>query len=178
MAWTKLWFGKHEGTTLPRVIFLDPDWFFWAVEGGVFKGKRKLEKEASEIYLKARHIKIPQIVEGEKLVAEYGFHPTSCKFADLEIVPASQPHHTGSTLTYRKGVIDLGIAREQAAYDKLGSRLLVKGVKSYLFDDESYRMTKRRCEEFFDDDDNFYLPFRVKSKPPNKVRKPKPLINF
>ena len=78
MAWTKLWFGKkHKGKTLPQIMFKDPDWFFWAIEKGVFKNKGKLGEEAWEIYQKARKIKIPRNIKlplnfyEDELVAEY-----------------------------------------------------------------------------------------------------------
>jgi hypothetical protein len=155
MTWTTLKFGKHEGNTLPQVIFSDPDWFFWAVEEGIIKSE-KLKREAQDIYRKARSIKIPQKGD-QKLVAEYGFSPVDGKFCDLEIVPISQPSHAGSTGTFRKKVIDLGIPREVAKYDKLGCRLLLKQVKAVLFGNESYQITKNRCERFFDNDENFDL---------------------
>jgi hypothetical protein len=164
MAWTELWFGKkYKDKTLPQIIFRDPDWFFWAIEKGIFHGKDKLEEEAAELYLKARHIKIPQDPNEGELVAEYGFHHSSGKFAILEIVPATQSHHTGSTPTYRKGVIDFGIVREQAGYDKMGYRLFIKKVKFILFGNLSHKMTKKRCEAFFEIDDNFDLPKKEKS---------------
>jgi hypothetical protein len=28
MAWIKMTFGKHEGYTLPEILFRDPDWYF------------------------------------------------------------------------------------------------------------------------------------------------------
>ena len=61
MAWTKLWFSKHKGKTLPQVMFSDPDWFFWAFENGVFGEKGRLEAEAKDVYRKAQSIKIPQM---------------------------------------------------------------------------------------------------------------------
>jgi hypothetical protein len=31
MTWTRLCFGKYSELSLPRLIVVDPDWFFWAV---------------------------------------------------------------------------------------------------------------------------------------------------
>ena len=154
MAWTKLRFGKHKGKSLPQVLFADPDWFFWAIDESVFRGK--IEKEAQEIYRKSRSIRIPQ-KRNEKLVAEYAIHPPTKKFGNMEIVPASRPHHEGSTSTYRSKVIDLGIPRKIAAYDKFGCKLLISNVKYYLFGNSSLRMTEKKCEDFFDNDENFDL---------------------
>jgi hypothetical protein len=29
MFWTVVPFGKYESRTLPEIVMLDPDWFFW-----------------------------------------------------------------------------------------------------------------------------------------------------
>jgi hypothetical protein len=156
MYWSKLWFGRHKGKTLPQVVFKDPDWFFWAVRAGIFKKRGRLLNEAKEIYRKSQSIRIPKN-GSKKLVAEYAVHPSTEKFACMEIVPASRPNHVGSSDTFRGDVIDLSIPRLIAPYDKLGCKSLISNLKSYLFDNESYRMTKKRCEAFFEDDGNFDL---------------------
>ncbi|MFQ6076685.1 MAG: hypothetical protein ACE5Z5_11215 [Candidatus Bathyarchaeia archaeon] len=156
MAWTPLWFGKHRGKTLPQVLFSDPDWFFWAVENNVFEDKGVLAKEAEEIDFKARHIRIPN-EEGEDLVAEYLIHPSTGKFGDMNVVLRSQPLHEGASPAHRKDVIDLSFPRQIAPYDKLGCKNLLSSVKYYLFGCSSYRMTRTRCEAFFDDDTKFVL---------------------
>jgi hypothetical protein len=76
--------------------------------------------------------------------------------AVLEIVPASQSLHMGSP-TIRRDVIDLGIVSERHGYDKLGNSLLIHQAKFYLFGSSKYRMTKKRCEEFFEDNENFVV---------------------
>ena len=154
MSWSVVSFGKHEGKSLPQIIFSDPDWFFWAIENDAFKGKGRLEKEAEELDRKARTIKIPQSGE-EQLVAEYAVHGPTGKFADMELVPVSRPPHEGSTPTSRRDVIDLSVPRQIADYDKLGYRNLLASVKFYLFGRLDARMTRKRCEEFFENDANF-----------------------
>jgi hypothetical protein len=154
MFWTTLTFGKHKGKTLPQVVFADPDWFFWALDEGVFERRGKLRDEAQEINQKATSIKIPQ-TGSERLVAEYGTHPGVRRFCNVEVVPKSRPHHGDSTATMRLDVFDLSVPRRIANYDKMGCRMLVSSLKFYLFSDENCRMTKKRCEEFFDDDSNF-----------------------
>lgn len=156
MSWSILQFGNHKGKTLPQVVFSDPDWFFWAIEKDVFKNKGKIFEEAQEIERKSKRIKIPQASEG-KLVAEYAIHPPSKKFGDLEILPSSRPTHEGSTPTFRLEHIDLSVPRQMAPYDKLGCKHLISNLKYYLFGGKSYKMTKDRCDAFFEDDDNFDL---------------------
>lgn len=154
MIWSPLSFGKHKGKTLPQVIFSDPDWFFWAYEEDAFVGKGNIEKEAREIYRKAKSIKVPQ-VRGEKTVVEYIVHQPSKKFGTMQFVPASRPKHVGSSPTFRSDVIDFSVPRQITKFDKLGGKTFVLAFKRIIFGKSKHMMTKKRCEEFFDNEDNF-----------------------
>ena len=44
-----------------------------------------------------------------------------------------------------------------ADYDKSGYKNFLMQMRAILFGNRSIRMTKQRCEEFFDNDDNFDL---------------------
>ncbi|MFX0199709.1 MAG: hypothetical protein ACFFCW_26605 [Candidatus Hodarchaeota archaeon] len=156
MAWTVLQFGKHKGKTLPQVVLSDPDWFFWAIEKNVFEGKAPLEREAQEINYKARNIKIPN-KEGKDLVAEYLIHLPTRRFGAMDIVPRDRPLHQGSSPAFRKDVIELSFPRQISQYDKFGCRKLLLSVKHHLFGDRHCRMTRQRCEGFFEDDSNFVM---------------------
>ena len=152
MAWSTLKFGKHAGKTLPQIVFADPDWFFWAIETNVFK--EPLKSEAETINIRARSIRIPNNAAGN-LQVEYTVHPPTGKFANMEIVPVSRPTHQGSSPAFRMDVIDFSVPRRIASYDKLGCRTLVSSAKYVLFGSTSTRMTKERCDSFFDDSANF-----------------------
>lgn len=155
MAWSELTFGKHRGKTLSQVVLHDPDWFFWAIKNNVFQGYgEQLIKEAMNVDNKARNIRIP-CKEGEDLVAEYVLHYPTGALCDMKIVPRSNLLHDGSTV-YEK-VIDLSFPRRYKNHDKLGARLLLKNAKYCLFGDSKYRLTKARCEAFFEDNNNFVL---------------------
>jgi hypothetical protein len=153
MPWSELKFGKHTGRSLPQVIFRDPDWFFWACETSVFEGKGQLEREAAELNKKARSIRIPS-KKGEQLVANYFVHPPTGKFGRMQIV-ASDTAAQDSSPAIRKDVIDLSMPRQIAPYDKLGCRILISGAKRALFGSRSTRMTRERCEDFFNTPANF-----------------------
>jgi hypothetical protein len=153
MAWSTVPFGKHKGKTLPQIIFTDPDWFFWAIEENVLL-KEPLRREAKIIDTRARVIRIPNNTAGN-LEVEYLVHPPTGKFGNMEIVPTSQPLHRGSSPAFRKDVIDLSVPRNIAPYDKFGCKTLVSSAKYVLFGNASTRMTKERCETFFDNPVNF-----------------------
>ena len=104
--------------------------------------------------MRARAIRIPNNSAG-KLEAEYVLHPPTRKFGNMEIVRASRPLHQGSSPAFRKDVIDLSVPHNIAPHDKLGCRTLVSSVKYVLFGRTSTRMTKERCEAFFDNPANF-----------------------
>jgi len=154
--WIELWFGKYQGKTLPQIMFSDPDWFFWAYDNKIFQGKENLRVEANEIYKKSISIKIPQ--KGPiKLVAEYGIHPITNNFCDLEIVPEDRRPHVGSTSVFRKSVIDMSAPRKIQSYDKLGCKIMITAVKCYVLGNAKLKMTKERCEDFFNNNANFDL---------------------
>ena len=52
-------------------------------------------------------------------------------------------------------VIDMLFPRSLKAYDKLGYKNMIKGIKALYFGNTSYKMTRRKCEEFFENDNNF-----------------------
>ena len=156
MNWTKLEFGKHRGLTLPQIMFKDPDWVFWMHTTGFFQNSHAHGREADEIYRKSRAIKVPQTGD-EQLVAEYIVDPRRHNFRGLDLVPASRPPHQGYSQTFRLPVIDMAKVWEIAKYDKSGYQRLISDLKLYLFGSRRVRMTKQRCEAFFDDDANFAL---------------------
>ncbi|NUN03784.1 MAG: hypothetical protein HUU41_21970 [Bryobacteraceae bacterium] len=154
MAWTALTFGQYAGKTLPQVVLSDPDYFFWGMEQGIFKGRGALESEAKDIFHKATHIKIPANNLGE-LCVEYWFDPNVGKFSHFDIVPADRGAHQGSSPTTRSELVDMSLPRQCAEYDKTGGKALIKSLKYHVFGDENIKLTKARCEAFFDNNDNF-----------------------
>ncbi|MGO8945494.1 MAG: hypothetical protein ACLQJ7_17705 [Syntrophobacteraceae bacterium] len=54
-------------------------------------------------------------------------------------------------------VINMRVPRILAKYDKSGYKIFLAQMKAILFGDPGVYMTKQRCEEFFDNDDNFDL---------------------
>jgi len=151
MSWTPLRFGKHIGKTLPQVLFVDPDWFFWAYDKGIIKGYT-ITQEASKIHAKATSIRVPQ-TGAEPLIVEYNFFDG--KSYGFDIVEKSRPQHAGSTVTIRGQQIDMSVPMRVKGYDKLGYKLFIGSLKSAIFGKANVRMTKEKCEAFFDDDSNF-----------------------
>lgn len=153
MNWTTLSFGKHEGKSLPQVLFVDPDYFFWAIEKDALKTSQ-LKSEATQLFYKATHIRVPQTGHGKMLVDHYIHRPTM-KYSHFEVVPEDRERHAGASPTLRADVIDLRVPRQIAKYDKTGNKSLIASLKHHYFGSKSARMTRARCEEFFDNPDNF-----------------------
>lgn len=152
-SWTILTFGRHKRKSLPQIVLMYPNWFFYIFDQGAFEHRgERLRIEADYIYDHARSIRVPQR-GAEELVAEYGFHPFDRKHLCVEVVSASRSQHTGTTQTIRQRVFDLSIPYAQ----NKNANHLIKSVKYHLFDDSDFRFTKRRCEEFFEDDSHFDL---------------------
>ena len=156
MKWTTLNFGKHIWKTLPQVVFVDADWFFWACTKGVFRKYDCLQYQAEIVYRRATRIKISQL-DGKHVVAEYGIDPVQRTFTNVEIVPEDRSPHQGSTGTFRLPYFDLSVPRRLAPYDKSGCKALVRALKVYVFGNARIHLTKKRCEEFFEDESQFDL---------------------
>ncbi len=154
--WTKLGFGKYKGKTLPRIVFMDPDYFFWAHEEKMFTGP--IAPEANRIAFRATRIRIPQRTRG-RLVAVYRLHRPTGTFGGLELIPESQAcdDDEPSFRPLRNDVIDLSVPHQIKRYDKSGEALLIRNVKFYLFGSGRARLTSAKCEGFFEDDRNFVL---------------------
>jgi hypothetical protein len=157
MSWTVLNFGKHKGNTLPQIMFTDPHWFYLAFEDGTFNDRGNLLKEANDIFQKSTTIKILQKGE-ETLVAEYRIHPASQNSVGFELVEQSRLPDQGATTVLRRFVIDLSIPEKIEGYDKLEYKTFLMNLKHYLFGSEKIKITKERCEEFFNNNSNFLLP--------------------
>lgn len=151
MNWTTLSFGKHKGKTLPQVLWSDPDWFFWMLQQGGFKGA--LAAEAAFLAPRATHIRIP-CPPGRDFAADYSFHKRKGYFTGVRLVPRAE----GDPDDLRLDVLDMSVVGRVARGDRTGHRLLLKDLKACLFGDPSYRMTKERCEAFFEDPANFASP--------------------
>ncbi len=157
MSWTPLKFGPHKGLTLPQVLFKDPDWFLNIYENEkrlLVRYQNSLMEEANDIYNKACNIIIPKS-DGNNYEIEYFIDSGTCRFAYFKIVPAKQGQHVGGSITIRKEVIDMSIPRRYSHNDKIGYKSFVRSIKNIFFGDASYTMTKKRCEDFFDDPSNF-----------------------
>ncbi len=155
MPWTPLNFSPYEGKTLPQVLFKDPDFFFWAHEKGIFgQYGDDLKREAERIHAKSTSIRIPQ-AGPNRLLVEYRFRYGGGTFVGFDLVPEDRPPHEGSTPTFRASHIDMSVPRGQKGYDKQGYRMFLRSLKHWLFGDAGVRMTRQRCEEFFDDESNF-----------------------
>lgn len=153
--WSILTFGKHKGKSLPRILLSDPDWFFWAAEGDVFRGR--LAEEASLLEYRGCNIKIPKPNPQDWCVRYYT--DRNGRFAGFDLIElATNPLQLDSIEMWREDRLDLSVPRRFKSYDKLGSRLLIRQFKEYFFDRKVTRLTKQKCEAFFSDKSNFILP--------------------
>ena len=151
--WTACGLGKWcgKGMTLPQILLANPDYFFWAFEQGAFRGRNA--DEAKELDRKARRIKIPK-PDPENWEIQYWFGPHG-EFSRFDVIEADRPPHLGSSIEVMAEYLDLSLLRQKKPYDKKGYRLLVLCFKHYYFGSSKVRLTKERCEAFFDDPLNF-----------------------
>jgi hypothetical protein len=149
MAWTIVNFGKHAGKTLPQILLLNPDWFFWMAP----KLYGRLGEEAKDLDRKARAIKIPGPNQ-KKLMVEYEYDENGRFLGFWFVDPEAPPN---SSFCTRSRYLDLSPTRRRRTYDKQGCHRLILDFRRYYFGPEK-RLTKERCEAFFDNEDNFVKP--------------------
>lgn len=167
MSWTIVNFGKHMGKTLPQIVLNDPNWFFWAMDDVIFEKRlkfrqnkltnKKIDKESKEIYEKARKILIRKKYPEERVV-EYLIHPNRGKLShvkNLKIVKSTRPRPADPPKTFRRKYFDLSIPRIIGRIYKDGEGIMWKSLIFHIFGDPDIKLTKKRCEKFFDDDNNF-----------------------
>jgi hypothetical protein len=150
--WSVLNFGKYKGKSLPQVILHDPDYFFWGEQNHVFN-RGPLAEEATLLKVRARNIRIPWPKPDEWRI-RYQLHEG--KFADFQIIHSKKSIESDPRDSWRSDRLDLSVPARFKSYDKLGCRLLLKRFKEHFFEGK-VRLTKRVCEEFFDNPDNFVM---------------------
>jgi hypothetical protein len=150
MRWATLTFGKHAGETFPEIILSDADWFFWALNTGVLKGR--LANEAAKLVQRARAIKIPKR-NPKRWQVEYSYDDTG-GFCGFRFVKADIPLPCESRSIRWLPYLDLSYVRRGKAYDKRGCRNLLRDFRHHFFGDNT-RLTKRRCQQFFSNKRNF-----------------------
>ena len=164
MNWTILQFGKHEGKTLPQIIFIDADWFFWAYEKKALTKNGVPNNEVELIYKRATRIK-PKYGNYVKYFLYYDGTSWGFDFISIEEAEKNYKNLIGGN-TFDKDYIelddtnrtilkyiDLSFARKQKEYDKQSYKIFIKDLKVKLFNKE--RLNKKFIEDFFSNKDNF-----------------------
>ena len=154
MNWYELRFGKHQGKTLPHIALIDPCWFMWAyMDEEIFNQSRKpLREQADYVYQRSCNIRIPNNPNGTKVVYYY-YHMYG--FINDFYVTCASDDLSGSELANH--TIDLSLPHQTGPVDVRVIQPFIRSLKRYLFGSEKARLTRRRCERFFEDDDNFDL---------------------
>jgi hypothetical protein len=145
MSWSTMPFGKYEGKTLPEIVLIDLDWFYWALP----KLYGKIAKEAQDLARKVRAIRIP--TPNRKLEVEYRYERGD-RFLGFAFVKVSSGHNSrwATKLPY----LDLSRCLRRQ-YDKRGGRNLLRDFRRHYFGQHK-RLTKKRCGRFFSDRRNFF----------------------
>lgn len=138
-------FGKYKGKTLPEIILIDLDRFFWALP----KLYGKIAEEAQDLAWKARAIKIPS-PDRRKLEVEYRYERGD-RFRGFSFVSAGSAQY--SRWSTRLPYLDLSRCLRRK-YDKRGGSILLRDFRTHYFG-ENKRLTKKRCEKFFGARRNF-----------------------
>lgn len=145
MSWSTMPFGKYKGKTLPEIVLIDLDWFYWVLP----RLYGKIAEEAQDLARKAQAIKIPG-PNWKKLEVECRYERDD-RFRGFAFVKASSAQY--SRWSTRLPHLDLSRCLRRQ-YDKRGGRILLHDFRRHYFG-ENKRLTKERCEKFFSDRRNF-----------------------
>jgi hypothetical protein len=153
-VWMKVNLGKWAGKekTLPQILIADPDWFFWAISKGVFKGI--LADQAEMLARRAKAIKVP-VSNGPARCVQH-WVSVAGEYSHFKLISADQPPHYGSSTEIRHETLDLEFLRFIAHYDKAGYNQMIKNFKLHWFGGRAF--TKGKVESFFADPANFVNP--------------------
>jgi hypothetical protein len=164
MNWTVLNVGKHAGITLPRLIFLNPDYFYWALyESDIFDHIPNYELDY--VTARAMSIKVP-VINGIHQLVRYDFRwvrkrlrngrfTETKRFDGLSFFNSPFPNGGYPRGMFLQDVIDLSFPYWVNHYNKMGYNKMIKDIKCIYYGSRSYYMTRRRCEEFFENGNNF-----------------------
>jgi hypothetical protein len=162
---TPLNFTQHKGSTLPYILFTDPDFFCYS-SGQLGKLGRKKEmrklripfarykKEAKELWKRAQNIRIPSHSAQLPMVAEYNINPATSEFLSLRIIPLDEMDTTDEFARYTDN-IDLTMVSAIESNDKNGNQEMLSVVKELLFGDKNIELTDSFCQDFFNEVANF-----------------------
>lgn len=151
MYWTTIAFGKHQGKSLPQIMFTDPDWFYWAKAKGLFDNNLQLTNESSELLRKSANIALPEI-DGETQHVEHYIHYPTMRYSHFILVPECRQLHAGSSPVIRQDRLDMSVPSSISKFDKLGHRNFLKSFRAYILPG---RISQNRAEQFFSEDANF-----------------------
>lgn len=147
MGWTKLRFGKYYGKTLPQVVAIDLDWFYWALP----KLYGKVGNEARRLAQRMQAIKVPK--ENRRREVEYYFEDN--RFRGFAFVRVGSPMCARGAI--RLPYLDMSLARADGGFGKPACRKMTRYFRIHFFG-ENKRLTKKRCEKFFSNRRNFVNP--------------------
>ena len=147
MRWTKLPFGKHLGKTLPQIVAANLDWFYYMLP----KLRGKLGVEGRVLARRMKAVKIP----GRRRRREVEYYDEDGRFNGFRLVKTSSPMHSRGAI--RLPHLDMSLAANGRTYAKRECRQMIRCFRVY-FIGKNKRLTRKRCEKFFSDADNFLNP--------------------
>ena len=156
-------FGKHKGKTLEWIFWNDPGYVYWMVEKNIHQDANKFRhherQRIQDLLRKAAHLRIP----GTCIYCKAGkpnsrmimVQHTSGGLTSIDFDCDTCHPPGGGWTAMTPSFYTPDIFRK---YDKTGGKFLVQSLKYAYFGSSSYRMTKKRIEDFWDNDANFVNP--------------------
>lgn len=150
MDWTELRFGKRKGETLPEIAFYDPYYLMWLLEEANLVDRlafeaRRIKRRISRIVLKTRKYGSYEFVWD---IDRWGYHGVRVA---RRVKPEDRQPHDGE----RTQFLDLAMLKSRGRFSKRDYELFCADIRKILFGDANHKMTRSRCEAFFNNPRNF-----------------------
>jgi hypothetical protein len=154
--------GKHKGKTIEWLFFNDPGYYYWMRSEGIHEKDHWFNvcqrQELAQLHRRASHLKIPGTCifckKKPNSVMIMVCHSTGgLTSIDFDCEDCRPPG--GGWVAMTPSFYTPDIFRN---YDKTGGKFLVHSIKHAYFGNSSHRMTAKRLEKFWGNDDNFVNP--------------------
>ena len=150
MEWTKVPHKKHRGKTLPEIAFHDPYYLMWLITEAELHGPLvleayKMKRRVSRIILKGR----------KRRSYEFAWDIDPRGFRGVCVAPPVPPKDRQPRDGVRTKFLDLGMLKTHGRFAKADYELFRAQIFEILFGDPNRKMTKKRCEGFFNNRRNF-----------------------
>ena len=150
--WIPLDFGKHEGLTIPEIIFIDPGWFYWALFMKLFRGP--FEYQAMVAAFRMSHMLPPREKPSEW---RFLIKLKNNLFQDFSIVEKSNVKKSKNPNLIWARHLDLSIVSKPRFDTDWSRRMMMSRMQTEFFGKDADKLRGRDYIELLSRNEKFDL---------------------